>query len=79
MIESRKEEAALKPDAVPTLFTKQVTSKETRDQGRRVKIHFCTPSINLEAILSGKLLKNVLMVSYYGCVYVMFMTIATMT
>ena len=51
-----KNKATLNPDAVPTLFTKQVTSKRSqRPRQERKDTHFRTPSANLEAILSGKI------------------------
>ena len=76
-----KKKTPLEPNAVPILFTKQVTSKRNqRPIQKRKDSHFYTPSTNPEAmyISSGKLLKNVLMVSCYCGVYVTFMTIATM-
>ena len=75
-----KKKATLKPIAVPTLFTKQVTSNIIqRPRQERRNLHLCTPGTNLETRLSGKLLKNVLVVICHCCVYVMFMTIGTMT
>ena len=71
---------AFKPDAVPALFTKQETLKNNqRPRQEKKDTQFCTSTTNLEDILSKKLLKKLLMVRCYCCVYVMFKTIATTT